>query len=68
MRFVLHDRGDDKIGVETLPAKQQVWLLNLDIVESVDRVVAVGDPWPEEATCSIEKAEAPASKNNSDLV
>jgi peptidase S24-like protein len=48
-RFVLHDRGDDKIGFETLQPPQ-VWLVNRDIVESVHRVVAVGDPWPEDAS------------------
>jgi SOS-response transcriptional repressor LexA len=48
-RFVLHDRGDDKIGLETRQPKPQVWLLNKDLVESIHRVVATGDPWPEDA-------------------
>jgi SOS-response transcriptional repressor LexA len=57
-RFVVHDRGDDKIGLETLQPKPQVWLVNRDIVESVHRVVAVGDPWPEHATARPKRPPA----------
>jgi hypothetical protein len=49
--FLRRDTGkyNDEIVIQELRPEPRVPVLNMDNVEHVHRIVAVGDPWPEDA-------------------
>jgi hypothetical protein len=49
-RFVRYDTDRNMILIEEEQPKPRQLFMNLALAETIHRVVAIGDPWPEVAT------------------